>query len=403
MLQGKNIVLGVTGSIAAYKAADVASKLTQQGARVDVILTPAAIEFVTPLTFRSVTGRPVTSDMFETDTEFNIEHVALAQSADIVVVAPASANTIAKIAAGMADNMLCSTILATKAPVVIAPAMNVNMWDNPITQENIDRLRRRGFVIVGPGHGWLAEGRIGHGRMVEPQVVIDTIKQVLGRKGDMTGKRVVVSAGGTQEPIDPVRHIANKSSGKMGYALAEAARDRGAEVTLVAAPTALPDPTGINVVHVCTAEEMFQAVARAATGCDALLMAAAVADYRPAQASPEKIKKGEAKLTLDLTRTRDILKSLTGDFVKVGFAAEGSDLLANAQKKLADKGLDMIVANDIKQTEGGFGSDLNCVTILERGGKAVEVPLLPKRQVADAVLDRVVARMDRPARKRKAA
>ena len=403
MLQGKNIVLGVTGSIAAYKAADVASKLTQQGARVDVILTPAAIEFVTPLTFRSVTGRPVTSDMFETDTEFNIEHVALAQSADIVVVAPASANTIAKIAAGMADNMLCSTVLATKAPVVIAPAMNVNMWENPITQENIDRLRRRGFVIVGPGHGWLAEGSIGQGRMVEPQVVIDTIKQVLGRKGDMTGKRVVVSAGGTQEPIDPVRHIANKSSGKMGYALAEAARDRGAEVTLVAAPTALPDPTGIKVVHVCTAEEMFQAVARAATGCDALLMAAAVADYRPAQVSPEKIKKGEAKLTLDLTRTRDILKSLTGDFVKVGFAAEGSDLLANAQKKLADKGLDMIVANDIKQTEGGFGSDLNCVTILELGGNATEVPLLPKRQVADAVLDRVVARMDRPARKRKAA
>ena len=395
MLQGKNIVLGVTGSIAAYKAADVASKLTQQGARVDVILTPAAIEFVTPLTFRSVTGRPVTSDMFETNTEFNIEHVALAQSADIVVVAPASANTIAKIAAGMADNMLCSTILATKAPVVIAPAMNVNMWDNPITQENIDRLRRRGFVVVGPGHGWLAEGSIGQGRMVEPQVVIDTIKQVLGREGDMTGKRVVVSAGGTQEPIDPVRHIANKSSGKMGYALAEAARDRGAEVTLVAAPTALPDPTGINVVHVCTAEEMFQAVARAVTGCDVLLMAAAVADYRPAQASPEKIKKGEAKLTLDLTRTRDILKSLTGDFMKVGFAAESNELLANAQKKLADKGLDMIVANDIKQTDGGFGSDLNCVTILERGGKAVEVPLLPKRQVADAVLDRVVSRMVR--------
>lgn len=403
MLQGKNIVLGVTGSIAAYKAADVASKLTQQGARVDVILTPAAIEFVTPLTFRAVTGRPVTSDMFETNTEFNIEHVALAQSADIVVVAPASANTIAKIAAGMADNMLCSTILATKAPVVVAPAMNVNMWENPITQENIDRLRRRGFVIVGPGHGWLAEGSIGQGRMVEPQVVIDTIKQVLGRKGDMTGKRVVVSAGGTQEPIDPVRHITNKSSGKMGYALAEAARDRGAEVTLVAAPTALPDPTGINVVHVCTAEEMFQAVARAVTGCDVLLMAAAVADYRPAQVSPEKIKKGEAKLTLDLTRTRDILKSLTGDFVKVGFAAESNELLANAQKKLADKGLDMIVANDIKQTDGGFGSDLNCVTILERGGKAVEVPLLPKRQVADAVLDRVVARMVRPARKRKAA
>ena len=403
MLQGKNIVLGVTGSIAAYKAADVASKLTQQGAQVNVILTPAAIEFVTPLTFRSVTGRPVTSDMFETNTEFNIEHVALAQSADIVVVAPASANTIAEIAAGMADNMLCSTILATKAPVVIAPAMNVNMWDNPITQENINRLRRRGFVIVGPGHGWLAEGRIGQGRMVEPQVVIDTIKQVLGRKGDMTGKRVVVSAGGTQEPIDPVRHITNKSSGKMGYALAEAARDRGAEVTLVAAPTSLPDPTGINVVHVCTAEEMFQAVARAVTGCDVLLMAAAVADYRPAQVSPEKIKKGEAKLTLDLTRTRDILKSLTGDFVKVGFAAESNELLANAQKKLADKGLDMIVANDIKQTDGGFGSDLNCVTILERGGKAVEVPLLPKRQVADAVLDRVVALMVRPARKRKAA
>ncbi|MBI2957603.1 MAG: bifunctional phosphopantothenoylcysteine decarboxylase/phosphopantothenate--cysteine ligase CoaBC, partial [Chloroflexi bacterium] len=216
MLQGKNIVLGVTGSIAVHKAVDIASKLTQQGARVDVIMTPAATEFVKPLAFRSVTGRAVTTSMFETDTEFNIEHIALAQSADVVVIAPASANTIAKIACGIADNMLCSTVLATRAPIIVAPAMNVNMWENPVTRENTEKLRRRGFDIVGPAHGWLAEGRKGWGRMVEPPAVIDAVKIALGRGGDLAGKRIVVTSGGTQEPIDPVRHITNRSSGRMG-------------------------------------------------------------------------------------------------------------------------------------------------------------------------------------------
>ncbi|MBI2958460.1 MAG: bifunctional phosphopantothenoylcysteine decarboxylase/phosphopantothenate--cysteine ligase CoaBC, partial [Chloroflexi bacterium] len=326
------------------------------------------------------------------------EHIALAQSADVVVIAPASANTIAKIACGIADNMLCSTVLATRAPIIVAPAMNVNMWENPATRENTEKLRRRGFDIVGPAHGWLAEGRKGWGRMVEPPEVIDAIKIALGRGGDLAGKRIVVTSGGTQEPIDPVRHITNRSSGRMGCALAEAARDRGAEVTLVAAPMAVPDPNGMKTVHVCTAEEMFLAVKEAVSGCDALVMAAAVADYRPEKAATEKIKKSGAKLTLTLAPTRDILASLSGSFVKVGFAAESQDLIANARKKLESKGLDLIVANDISRCDAGFASDMNQVTLLDRGGKAEEVPLLPKSQVADRILDRVVALLARPAR-----
>ncbi len=390
-LEGKTIVLGVTGSIAVYKASDLASKLTQQHARVDVVMTPAATEFVKPLTFRSVTGRPVTVDMFQANTEFNIEHVALAQAADIVVVAPASANTIAKMACGIADNMLCSTVLATKAPVMVAPAMNVNMWENQVTQENVEKLRKRGYVIVGPAHGWLAEGRVGYGRMEEPPVIMEGIRQVLGRNGDLAGTRIVVTAGGTQEPIDPVRHITNRSSGKMGYAIAEAARDRGAAVTLVAAPTALPDPYGVDAVHVSTAEEMFQAVTKATKSCEALVMAAAVADYRPHSGASQKIKKLDDELTLNLVRTTDILGSIKGDFVKVGFAAETADLVANATKKLTGKKLDLIVANDITRSDAGFSSEMNRVILIGQNAEPVELPLMPKRQVADAILDWVAA------------
>ncbi|MEW6033557.1 MAG: bifunctional phosphopantothenoylcysteine decarboxylase/phosphopantothenate--cysteine ligase CoaBC [Chloroflexota bacterium] len=398
VLLGKTVVLGVTGSVAAYKAVDIASKLTQEGACVEVVMTPAAVEFVRPLNFRSVTGRPVATEMFEMTSEFSIEHVALAQAADVVAIAPATANTIAKLAAGMADNLLCSTVLATKAPVIIAPAMNVNMWDNSFTQDNLAKLRHHGFIIVGPGHGWLAEGRIGFGRMVDPTQIIGTIKQVLGRKGDLAERHIVVTAGGTQEPVDPVRHIGNRSSGKMGYALAEAARDRGARVTLVAGPTALPDPVAVTVLHVRTAEEMYEAVVKAVPEADALLMAAAVADYRPAEQSPEKIKKDAASLVLRLTRTKDILEEVRGDFIRVGFAAESNDLVANAEKKLKRKDLDLIVANDISHSDSGFGADTNRVIILERSGRVEDVPLLPKRLVADRILDKVVTLLVRRAR-----
>ncbi|MBI2853730.1 MAG: bifunctional phosphopantothenoylcysteine decarboxylase/phosphopantothenate--cysteine ligase CoaBC [Chloroflexi bacterium] len=390
-LEGKTVVLGVTGSIAVYKSLDVASKLTQQKAFVDVIMSQAAAEFVKPISFRAVTGRQVLTDMFDLNSQFSVEHVALAQAANVVVVAPATANTIAKIAAGMADNMLCCTVLATKAPVIIAPAMNVDMWDNSITQENIAKLKHRGFTIIGPGHGWLAEGRIGCGRMVDTPEIIDTIKLVLGRGGDLAGRHVVVTAGGTQEPLDPVRHISNRSSGKMGYALAEAARDRGARVTLIAAPVSLPNPVGVAVRRVSTAQDMYEAVSQAVSDADVLLMSAAVADYRPAEASSEKIKKGEAELVLKLTRTRDILDEVRGNFVRVGFAAESQDLVASAEKKLKKKDLDLIVANDISREDTGFGADMNRVVIMERGGKREDVPLMPKRQVADRILDRVTA------------
>ena len=265
MLANKTIVLGITGGIAAYKAADIASKLTQDGARVEVVMTESATRLIAPLTISAITHTKVITDMFEPASEYGLEHIALAEAADIVIIAPATANTIAKIAAGIADNMLTSVVLATKAPIIIAPAMDVNMFQNAITQDNIAKLKARGFIIVDPAYGRLASGKIGQGRLAEIETIIGTIKQVLGRKGDLAGKRIVVTAGGTQEPIDPVRHIGNRSSGKMGYAVAEAARDRGAAVFLITAPTSLPEPVGTEVVHVQTASQMKEAVAKAVT------------------------------------------------------------------------------------------------------------------------------------------
>ncbi len=392
MISGKNIVLGVTGSIAAYKAAEIASQLTQAGAKVNVIMTKAATEFITPLTFRSLTGRPVVTEMFDITSEMSVEHVALAQAADIVVIAPATANIIAKIAAGIADDMLCGTVLATKGPVIIAPAMNVNMYENPVTQENLSKLRARGFTIVGPASGWLACGETGMGRLADIDEIIGTIRQVLGRKGDLAGKRIVVTAGGTQEPLDPVRHISNRSSGKMGYALAEAARDRGAQVVLITAPTTLPKPVRTEVINVGTAQEMYEVIVikKAVAQADALIMAAAVADYRPAKVSESKIKKVTDTLTMELERTPDILGTVEGSFIKVGFAAESENLIANARAKLLQKGLDLIVANDITAPDSGMGADTNQVVIIDRDGKVDELPLLPKREVADRVLDKVV-------------
>ncbi|MFH1003312.1 MAG: bifunctional phosphopantothenoylcysteine decarboxylase/phosphopantothenate--cysteine ligase CoaBC [Chloroflexota bacterium] len=390
MLTGKTVVLGVTGGIAAYKAVEVASQLTQAGARVRVVMTGSAGKFIGPLTFHTITRQPVVTDIFELSAESSAEHVALGEAADVVVIAPATANTIAKLAHGLADDILSCTVLATTAPVVLAPAMNVNMFQNQATQENLAKLEARGFTVVAPAHGRLASGRVGRGRLAELENILGTIRQVLGQHGDLAGRQVVVTAGGTQEPVDPVRHLGNRSSGKMGYALAEAARDRGARVKLIAAPVALADPAGVEVIHVQTAAEMKTAVDRAVKGADALIMTAAVADYRPEEAAPAKIKKENQELTLKLVRTPDILTEVRGKFIRVGFAAESDNLLANARQKLHKKQLDIIVANDITAAGSTFGSDTNQVTLIDREGKVAELPLLSKREVAEKILDRVV-------------
>jgi len=389
MLNGKTIILGVTGSIAAYKAVDIASQLAKSDARVNVIMTEAATEFVAPLTFQTITGRSVVTEMFELASESNIEHISLAEAADVIVIAPATANIIAKLAAGIADDMLCCTVLASRAPVIIAPAMDTSMYENPITQDNLSKLRARNFITVGPIFGRLASGKEGLGRLADIKDIIDTIRQVLGRNEDLAGKHIVVTAGGTQEPIDPVRYITNRSSGKMGYALAEAARDRGARVTLITAPTSLPRPAGMETANVCTAQEMYQATKDAVSQTDALIMAAAVADFRPTLAAKDKIKRKQDKLTLEFERTPDILGSIKGDFIKVGFAAESSNLVENAKQKLYQKGLELIVANDITASDSGFGADNNRVTIIDQEGKIDDLPLLPKREIADRILDRV--------------
>ena len=389
MLNNKTVVLGVTGSIAAYKAAEIASQLTQAGANVNVIMTREAVQFVSPITFRALTGRPVVTEMFDIASEFSIEHVSLAKSADIVVIAPATANIIAKLAAGISDDMLCCTVLATKAPVVIAPAMETNMYDSPITQDNLCELKARGFVIIGPSVGWLASGKEGLGRLADTDEILESIRQISGRDGDLAGKHIVVTAGGTQEPIDPVRCIVNRSSGKMGYALAEAARDRGAEVSLVTAPASSAPATGVDIIRVGTAEEMCHAVESVAPKADALIMAAAVADYRPRSTSREKIKRAGSGLTLDLECTRDILGTVKGNLIKVGFAAETGNLVGNARDKLKQKGLDLIVANDITASDSGFGTDTNRVTVIDKEGGVDSLPLLTKQEVAETILDRV--------------
>jgi phosphopantothenoylcysteine decarboxylase/phosphopantothenate--cysteine ligase len=390
MLTNKTIVLGITGSLAAYKAADIASKLTQAGAKVEVVMTEAATKFIAPLTLRSITGRPVVTDMFKLASEFSIEHVALAEAADVVVIAPATANVIAKLAAGISDDELTCTVLATKAPVIVAPAMHASMFHNSITQQNLAKLKARGFTIVGPEHGWLASGKVGMGRLADTARIIDTISKVLERGKDLAGKHIVVTAGGTQEPIDPARHIGNRSSGKMGYAIAQAARDRGAEVKLITAPTSLPKPAGIEVIPVVTAAQMKEAVSKAVAQADALIMAAAVTDYQPKSVAKAKIKKETPGLTLELIRTPDILTEVKGNFLKVGFAAESEDIVTNAKLKLETKQLDLIVANDITDPSSGFGTDTNKVTLIDKRGNVEDLPLLTKREVADKILDKVV-------------
>ena len=391
-LSGKHIALGVTGSIACYKAVDLASKLVQSGALVDVLMTEGAQNFVSSLSFRSITHRPVITDLFQPDSELSINHVAIAERSDVLIVAPATANTIASIANGIADDPITTTILATRAPVIIAPAMDANMFENPATQRNVARLESWGYVIAGPAEGRLASGLTGKGRLLEPEQLLGCMSMTLGREGDLSGRKVVVSAGGTQEPIDPVRVIANHSSGKMGYALAEAARDRGASAVLVSAPTALPDPYGVEVIRVGSALEMRDILLGQCDAADALIMAAAVADWRPSNTSDQKIKKGKSdQWNIELIKNPDILAEIKVEgLVKVGFAAESEDLLANAQSKLLSKDLHLIAANNITAEGSGFAVDTNKVILLDREGGVQELPLMSKYEVAHQLLDRVV-------------
>ena len=390
-LNNKRVVLGVTGSIACYKAADLASKLVQNGALVDVILTSAATQFVSELTFRSITHRSVFTDLYSSESELSINHVALAETADIIIVAPTTANTIAKIANGISDDVLTTTILATRAPIIIAPAMDANMFDNAATQANVTTLITRGVFIAGPANGRLASGLIGQGRMVEPSNIISSASMILGKDGDFSGKKIVVSAGGTEEAIDPVRNITNRSSGKMGYAIAEAARDRGAVVSLVAGPNAIPKPVGILVTNVQSAEEMKKVIETECDGADALIMAAAVADWRPLKKMDSKAKKSTSDTwSLELVKNPDIIGSIKNDsLIKVGFAAETEDLIENSKIKIKSKSLDFIVANDITAKDSGFSVDTNKVTIIHSNGNIESLPLMSKYDVAHSILDRV--------------
>jgi phosphopantothenoylcysteine decarboxylase / phosphopantothenate---cysteine ligase len=394
LLRDRSVVLGVSGSIAAYKSADLASKLVQAGAKLDVVFTEAAREFIAPFTFRSLTGRPVYTSMFEPVTDDAEEHVALARRADLVIIAPATATTLARLAHGLADDMLSLTVLATRAPLLVAPAMDSQMWEAAATQHNVHSLQERGVTFVGPVTGRLASGLSGSGRMVEPETILGAAKQLLARNGDLAGRQIVVSAGGTREPIDPVRVITNRSSGKMGYALAEAARDRGASVTLVSTVD-LPLPFGVRLATVQSVVDMRDAVLDACTSADALIMAAAVSDFRPADASGQKIKKGEGGLVLPLVKNDDFLLEVSDSVVKVGFAAETEDLIENASRKLVEKRLDLIVANDVSSSDAGFEVDTNRVTILDRDGGREDVPLMGKYDVAQRILDRVVSVLDR--------
>ncbi|WP_322795205.1 bifunctional phosphopantothenoylcysteine decarboxylase/phosphopantothenate--cysteine ligase CoaBC [Tepidiforma sp.] len=395
-LANRRIVLGVTGSISAYKAADLASKLRQAGAEVEVVMTPAATRFIAPLTFKSLTGRDVVVDMFEAaETE---AHVEVARRADAMVIAPATADTIASLAHGHAGDMVSLTALATAAPILLAPAMDSQMWEHPATAANIATLRERGVELVGPATGRLASGRVGPGRLAEPAAIVGALRLLLGRRtGDLRDRHIVVSAGGTHEPIDPVRFVGNRSTGRMGFAIAEAARDRGAEVTLVTGPVALETPVGVRRIDVQTVAEMLVALEQVTARSDAIIMAAAPADFRPAAPADHKIKKapGQERLVIELEQNPDIIATLPGGGVRVGFAAETRDLAAYARQKLPAKRLHFIVANDVTAPGSGFGTETNQVVIFHDDGRVEEFPLLSKYAVAHLILDRVRERFPR--------
>ena len=399
-LRERRIVLGVSGSIAAYRAFEIARRLQEAGATVDVALTPNASRFAPSFTFRNLVGGVVSDDLWTTEEDPEL-HVGLGRGADALVIAPASATTIAKLANGIGDNLPSLTALATMAPIAVAPAMDSVMFANPAVQANLETLKSREVMIVGPARGRLASGHVGLGRLADPAEIVGATRALLGRRdGALRSRHVLVTAGGTREAIDPVRYVGNRSSGRMGFALAAAARDRGAAVTLVSTQAPPPGLYGVIVVRVESAAEMQEAVAKRREGIDALIMAAAVADYRPARVAAEKMKKGrgEAGRTLELEETVDILAEMAGvarrRFVTVGFAAETEDLLANAERKLQAKGLDLIVANDVSAEGSGFGSETNAVTLLAPGGEPEALPLLHKYDVACTILDRVAAQLD---------
>lgn len=390
MLQGKTVVLGVTGSIAAYKIASLASSLVKLHADVHVIMTQNATHFITPITFETLTGNKCLVDTFDRNFQFHVAHVSLAQRADLMLIAPASANVIGKMANGIADDMLTTTVMACTAPVLISPAMNTHMYENPIVQDNLDKLRRFGYTVIEPAVGMLACRDVGAGKMPEPEVLLDYILREIACEKDLQGKKILVTAGPTQEALDPVRYLTNHSTGKMGYAIARRAMLRGAEVTLVTGVTALEPPPFVEVVHVVSAAEMFDAVTSRAPEQDAVIKSAAVADYRPAEIAAEKQKKHDGEMQIPLTRTQDILAYLgehkrEGQFL-CGFSMETQNMLENSREKLKRKHLDMICANNLKVSGAGFGTDTNVVTLIQKDSER-ELPLLSKEAVGDAILD----------------
>lgn len=396
MLKDKTILLGVTGSIAAYKIANLASMLVKQHATVHVIMTRNACHFITPMTFETLTGNKCIVDTFDRDFDFKVEHVSLAKQADVVLVAPATANVIGKIAGGICDDMLTTTVCATKAPCIIAPAMNTGMWENPIVQDNVERLKRFGYEIITPASGRLACGDIGSGKMPDEETLMWHIMMAVAKEKDLKGRRVLISAGPTQESIDPVRYITNHSSGKMGYALAKMAQLRGAEVTLVSGPVNLKACPGCKVVDVTTAEDMYEAVTERQQEQDIIIMCSAVADYTPACYSEQKVKKGDGEMSIPLRRTKDILQYL-GEHKRegqtlVGFSMETENLIENSRRKLEKKNADMICANSISHTEQGatgFAVDTNKVTVITRDA-TLELPLCSKEETADMILTELV-------------
>lgn len=392
-LEGKRVLVGVSGGIAAYKAAELVRALTVAGAHVQVMMTRNAQEFITPLTLQTLSGNPVATETFSLTQESEIGHIRLADTADAVIVAPATANVIAKLAHGLADDLLTTVLLATRAPVVIAPAMNVHMWENPIVQANLERLRQAGLRLVEPDAGFLACGYEGKGRLADTEALLAAVRQAL-TPADLAGERMLVSAGPNREAIDPVRFVSNRSTGKMGFALAAAAARHGAEVTLVAGPVSLTTPPGVRRLDVTTAREMLGAVEAEFKKTSILVMTAAVADYRPAKVAKEKIKKAEGGLAIDFVRNPDILATLApkkGRRLFVGFAAETTEVLASAQRKLAAKKLDLMVANDVSRSDAGFAVDTNAVTLLDAAGGRDELPLMSKDEVAEKIIERIVA------------
>ena len=392
MLKNKNVVLGITGGIAAYKAAELTRDLVKREAGVKVIMTENAARFIAPLTLQTLSGNPVYSDMFSLAGDCEIPHISLAQTADIIVVAPATANIIGKIASGIADDLLSTTIIATKAPVLICPAMNSDMYDNPILRSNIDKLSSLGYLFVNAGYGELACKSQGPGRLPDPGDIAEEVEVVLTEK-DLEGHRILITAGPTRELFDPVRYISNHSSGKMGYALAIMARRRGADVTLISGPTALSIPAGVSFVGVSSAEEMRDAAMEHLEDSTVIIKAAAVADYRPSVASDSKIKKKDGGLDVRFERTPDIISEVSGrkgDRILVGFAMETENLVENAKGKMKTKGMDLIVANEIGHPGSGFQHDTNIVKIIDKSGNIEELPLMDKKDVADRILDRVL-------------